>query len=488
MIGTWDPGARLDLAVIGAGAAGTSVARQVAAARPRWSIALFERTDRIGGRLRSRHLEHAAHPIELGGMRYLSSQPLISSVVREFNLATHLFDSSGGPDRTVLRGVVSAGAGDSSAGDGYDLAANERGRSASDLAARAFEALLPDYQAIDHEGYAERRATATYRGRPVTDWSISDVLSSVLSPEGHRFVVDAFGYDSGMRAFNAADLIEFLFSGGDPTEEARSPGDGMDRIPKALASAFEAAGGTVHLRAELESFEPEPDGVALRFATGEVLHAARLVLAVPVPALGLLATTSASLRAEVFSRVIDSVEPFPAMKLYLSYAEPWWRPSVAGLRTVTDLPNRKIFYFDGGAGEGSLLLGMYTDGRDVAHWVQLAGGASDGAPAPTDMLTELARVLRAVHPGVTELPEPLETALMSWGTDPHETGWHFWRSGFVSDEVLRVAPQPDPSLPVYLANEAFSRRQSWAEGALEAADAAVQLIVSQVADSRLTTR
>ena len=411
-------------------------------------------------------------------MRYLTSQPLISSVVEEFNLATHLFDSTGGPDRTVLRGVVSAGGGDPSGGDGYDLAPDERGRSANDLAARTFEAFLPGYQTLDHAGYAERRATATYRGRPVTDWSIAEVFSSVLSPEGHRFVVDAFGYDSGVRAFNAADLIEFLFSGGDPTEEARTPDEGMDRIPQALGSAFEAAGGTLHLRAELESFEPEPDGVALQFASGEVVHAARLVLAVPVPALRLLATTSASLRAEVFSHVVDSVEPFPAMKLYLSYPEPWWRPAVTGLRTVTDLPNRKIFYFDGRAGEGSVLLGMYTDGRDVEHWLPLAEGASRGAPAPAAMLTELARVLRAVHPGVTELSEPLETALMSWGSDSHETGWHFWRSRFVSDEVLRVAPHPDPSLPIYLANEAFSRRQSWVEGALEAAEAVVQLIVS----------
>ena len=66
---------------------------------------------------------------------------------------------------------------------------------------------------------------------------------------------------------------------------------------------------------------------------------------------------------------------------------------------------------------------------------------------------------------------------MWWGADPHETGWHFWRAGFVSDQVLRVAPQPDPELPIYLANEAFSRRQSWAEGALEAADAVVRRII-----------
>ena len=208
-----------------------------------------------------------------------------------------------------------------------------------------------------------------------------------------------------------------------------------------------------------------------------MVHAAQLVLALPVPAIRLLARTSAALRSDVFGRVLDSVEPFPAMKLYLSYADPWWRPSVAGLRTFTDLPNRKMFYLDAGVGERAVLLGMYTDGRDVGHWVDLAGSASDGVPAPGPMVEELTRLLREVHPDVTNVPEPLETALMSWGADPHETGWHFWRGGFVSDDVLRVAPQPDPALPIHLANEAFSRRQSWAEGALEAADAAVARIL-----------
>jgi monoamine oxidase len=43
-----------------------------------------------------------------------------------------------------------------------------------------------------------------------------------------------------------------------------------------------------------------------------------------------------------------------------------------------------------------------------------------------------------------------------------------------SDAILERAPHPDPRLPIYLANEAFSRRQSWVEGALEAADATIQ--------------
>src|SRR5262245_35968122 len=99
----------LDLAVVGGGAAGTAVADAMKRARPEWSIALFERTNRIGGRLRSAPVDGLDHPIELGGMRYLTSHPRFSGLVDAFRLPSHAFDTTGGGDRSYLRGVVAAG-------------------------------------------------------------------------------------------------------------------------------------------------------------------------------------------------------------------------------------------------------------------------------------------------------------------------------------------------------------------------------------------
>ena len=74
---------------------------------------------------------------------------------------------------------------------------------------------------------------------------------------------------------------------------------------------------------------------------------------------------------------------------------------------------------------------------------------------------------------------PLGSALMHWGRDPHEIAWQFWRAGEISDEVMKIAPQPDPKLPIYLAGEAYSNCQSWAEGALESTDAVFERLTSQ---------
>jgi monoamine oxidase len=464
----------LDLAIIGAGVAGTSVAYELARARPDWSIALFERSRRIGGRLHSVHVDGLDHPIELGGMRYITSQPRVSGLVDAFHIPTHSFDQTGGTERSFLRGVVGRGADDPDAGRGYQLSPEERGRSALDLARRAFERIVPGFDRLDHEGFRKRRATGRYLDRRLVDWSIGEARATALSPEAARFTVETFGYETGGNYFNASDHIEFLFSGGDPSAEARTPDDGMDRIPRELAAGFAGAGGAVELGHDLVSIEIEGGATNLRFANGRSVVAARTVLATPLPALDALISTSPVLGSPAFKGVLGAVRGFPAMKLYLWFERPWWRPEVPGIRTSTDLPLRKLFYFDGERGSRSALLAMYADGLDLAPWIERFDGAPAGAPASPAMLALVQDLLRAAHPATNDIPAPIGSALKYWGADAREVAWHFWRAGVVSDEILDVAPQPEPTLPVYLANEAFSRQQSWAEGALEASEAVVR--------------
>lgn len=480
----------IDLAVIGGGAAGTSVADAMQRARPNWSIALFERSNRIGGRLHSVAIDGLDHPIELGGMRFLTSHPRITSIVASLGIPTHAFDSTGGaPDRSFLRGTVGAGADDDAAGRGYDLAPDLRGRSASHLAAMAFDRIVPGFTGLDHDDHVRWRASGRFLDRRVIDWPIGEAFEAVIGAEGRQFVRDVFGYDSGPRAFCAPDFVEFLASGGDPGDQARTPDAGMDAIPRGLAARFAAGGGRIHFGHELTGVQADDGAVALTFADGRTVRAAQVVITTPVPALRLLAERSPVLRRPSFERVFASVEGFPAMKLYLWYERPWWRPAVPGARTTTDLPIRKLWYFDGIPGSHAVLLGMYADGRDVDGWTGLYEGAPPGAPAPPAMLAEVRRQLREAHPEVGEIPAPIGSALNYWGDDAHEIGWHFWRAGESSDEILDLAPQPEPQLPIYLANEAFSRRQSWVEGALEAADAVVsRLAYSRLADLRMRRR
>lgn len=477
---------RLDLAIVGAGAAGTWIADSALRARPDWSIAIFERLERIGGRLHSVHVPGVAHPIELGGMRYRTGHPLAQAVVDDLGIATRLFDVRDGPERSLLRGRIGRGPDDPDAGAAYDLGPDERGRSAAELTAEVFRRVVPEYRSMDEGGWERLRATGTYQGRALTDWSMQEAIASVLSPAAHRLLTDAFGYDSGVRPFNVADAIPYFAGTGGPTGEARVPVAGMASLPVSLAERFVARGGAVHLGTEVRRVDVVDGVPALELADGAAVRATRVVLATPVSALAVLAASSPIIDSAVHRRIRAAVELIPATKLYLWFDRPWWRHGsrpLEGIRATTDLPSRKLWYLDDRTDAPAAIVGAYTDGRETAPMVDLAGGVSNGLPAPPAMLDRVMDTLSRLHPDVDPIPRPRGSAFMHWGADPRETGWHFWRAGTVSDEVIRAARQPDPALPIFLAGEAFSRSQAWVEGAFETADAVTRQILAAAPDS-----
>jgi lysine 2-monooxygenase len=470
----------LDVAIVGAGSAGTYLADRLIQARPGWRIAIFERSTRIGGRLWSVRVDGLPHPIELGGMRYMSGHPRVQSVVDELGIETRAFDPADQPERTFLRGVMGRSPDDPDGGRGYDLPAGEAGRSASDLIRGAFLKIVPHARELDEAGWRHHRATATFSGRALTDWSIAEAVATILSPEGHRFATDAFGYDSGIRPHNAGDAIQYVMGTGYPSGRARVPVDGMDRIPRELAARFEGLGGTIRLGHDVRRVEVGEGSVLLGSANGSGVRAKRLVLTLPIPALEALADASPAINGPTWRRLYRSIEGFPATKLYCWYDRPWWRAGAdapTGLRTTTDLPNRKIFYFDEAPDRPAAILAAFTDHRHNEPIVALADGRSGGEPASSGLLEALRGWLATAHPGAA-VPAGSGSAFQHWGADPREVAWHFWRSGCNSDEMMDLAAQPDPTLPIHLCGEVFSRRGAWVEGALESADAVASRLLA----------
>jgi monoamine oxidase len=176
---------------------------------------------------------------------------------------------------------------------------------------------------------------------------------------------------------------------------------------------------------------------------------------------------------------LEAVEAWQAAKLYLWYDRAWWRDDgFRGRRTTTDLPARKLFYFDGhGAGDPSVLLAAYTDGGDVEPWRAVSDGAAAGSQAPSAMLKLVNQQLAIIHPGV-EIPDPAGSAFVHWGADPLEAGWHYWRAGARSWDVMPAVLRPDPTRSAYICGEAYSTSQAWVEGALETAAMVVGRVLS----------
>ena len=464
----------LDVAIVGAGAAGTYLAHRLIQARRDWKIAIFERLNRVGGRLWSVKVGGLAHPIELGGMRYMTGHGLVQSVIDGLAIETRPFASSDHTERSFLRGVGGGGPDDPDAGRGYELPAGESGRSATDLTRHAFLKIVPQALELDEAGWRRQRATGTFGDRRLIDWSISEAVATILSPEGHRFATDAFGYDSGINPHNAGDAIQYVMGTGYPSGEARVPVDGMDRIPRELSTQFEGLGGRVRLRHDVQRVEMgEGSVVVLHFGDGSSIRARRLVLTLPIPALQALAAASPLIDGPIWRRLFGSVEGFPGTKLYCWYDRPWWRHGLGaptGLRTTTDLPNRKVFYFDEAPDRPAAMLAAFTDARHDEPILALTEGRTGGAQMSPRLAAALRNWLTAMHPGVAVPASPVGSAFQHWGADPREIAWHFWRSNNNSDEMIELAAQPDPLLPVHVCGEVFSRHGAWVEGAVESAE------------------
>jgi len=263
--------------------------------------------------------------------------------------------------------------------------------------------------------------------------------------------------------------LPYMLGAGHPGLKAVVPEAGMDHITEVLSEGFVARGGQITLNHELLAIELDDGAQRLTFANGRTVPAKRVVLALPVPALRLLVDEAAPLRGPRMSTLLDTVDVWHASKLYLWYERPWWRDDgFGGVRTITDLAPRKAYYFDEPGDTGpQIMLAAYTDGRPTASWRQLSDGAPGGAAASAPMLAAVREHLGVMHPAVSDMPEPIGSAFMDWGADPHETGWHFWRAGARSNDVIDSIVQPDQRLAFFICGEAFSRSQAWVEGALE---------------------
>ena len=517
-----DNDAPLDVAVVGAGISGVYTAWRlrtalpVAGGGPLPTVKLFESSRRIGGRLLSlTPPEMDGIPCELGGMRFLSTHDLLTSVLRYLRLETVPMPSDQPENLAFLRGFrFRRKELKRHAALPYRLSYAEEGLDPGELlVAYALNKIIPGATEMSLEHLEEEARTAHFEGRPLYKQGFWNVLDRVLSNEGYALAMDASGYDCLTSNWNAADAIPFLLADFASAKYYKIV-PGFDAVPLRLAKAFEDAGGECRLEMTLRSiaYDRGSHRLRLRFEDGTTVSARRVVLALPRRALELLEPTGVfdpSLRhAGELRALIGSVRPIPLFKLFLCYEYPWWRTvGVHTGRSVTDLPIRQCFYWavkdseDGKAMRGrAAMLASYDDERYTTFWGGLkwdhenayrprAARGLEGPLHPVDrrpvsrqwddylppriMVEEAHRQLVEMH-GLGYAPLPYTAAFQDWQVDPYGGGVHFWKSGVRSWEVESRMLKPVADIPLFVCGEAYSRRQGWVEGALSTAEGMLQ--------------
>lgn len=516
----------LDVAIVGGGISGiysawrlltstASSASVVGSLGQPPSVGVFEASRRLGGRLLSPTPPGMPSlRAELGGMRFMSTQTLISGLIAELDLATDDLPADVPTNLAYLRDTYLRQADlANSAMVPYQLSEFEQGVSPGGLTGRALEQVIPRITTMNADELTVALETRQVNGAYLWEWGFWNLVSLALSHEGFRFAQKGMGYDTALFNWNAADTVIMNADFGADTKYFRLR-SGYESLPCTLADAVVAAGGTIQREHRLISFDTATlsdgtQGVVLVFdAPDEAgnlaeqrVEARSLILAMPRRSIELLDRTGAILGPDQHEihHWLKSVTPNPLFKAALCYHEPWWEatssapPPMSG-RAITDLPIRQCYYWGverdqptGEASDNAMLL-VYDDGQNVEFWAGFRTEKSHGAPmaggpdgrpqwsdyeAPPAMITELHRQLVEMH-GVRSAPAPYAVAWFDWGADPYGGGVNFWNPGVKSWELIPKIAHPRPELPIFIVGEAYSKAQGWVEGALETSELVLQ--------------
>lgn len=377
-------------------------------------VAIFEGSGRIGGRILSAQPPSLPHmTCEVGGMRYVSSQPIVSSLIEnELKLPRHEQAVDEPINIAYLRGKRLRSYQLSEADLlPYNLHDDEKawlmqGNPASNLIGWAVEKLLPEIQQQNMSGDVLEKYLheATIEDIPLYHYGFWNLLAKVMSNEAIEVARTTIGYDVLGLNYNAVDCIAEYFDF-TPNVKYYLLDDGYEKVPWTLQQQFEQAGGDVHLNQWLQSFDEtiladHSKGVELTFTadnqTGarSVIKARAIVLAMPKRSLELLNQTGPVMnpdRAPHVRFLMDAVAPIDLYKMFLVYYRPWWEQAfVTQGRSLTDLPVRQCYYWGvegkepgGTPGDTHALIMAYNDMLSSEFW----GGLRDQSLGPDETVT-----------------------------------------------------------------------------------------------------
>jgi len=259
-----------DVAVIGGGISGTYTAwrlRTEGASSPvledlarkrsdgKLAVAIFEYSDRIGGRLYSMTLPGVPHlPIELGGMRFLNSHTRVKSLVERYKLQFRPLPTMD-PKLTnffYLRGkhFTAADWNNPSFDPPFNMDRGERARTPGDL----LNDVVQKYYSVAHK---------------MRDKGFWNLLLAEYSEEAYHLIREASGYDTIVNNWSAAEAIPFLKADFTPGSTYLALNQGFQALPLRLAEEFENAGGQILKQRRLYSLKLLKDGrIELTFDAG----------------------------------------------------------------------------------------------------------------------------------------------------------------------------------------------------------------------------
>ncbi|MCC8380654.1 FAD-dependent oxidoreductase [Xenorhabdus sp. PB30.3] len=439
----------IDIAIVGAGVSGLYTGYRLLSGDDSdntyspTSVHIFDLNHTIGGRLLSVNLPGMDIIGELGGMRYLTSQKITTSLIENiFKLDHAPFPGSDSPNNFFyLRGQrfradiwSEMQKNDKKFKIRYFINDDIQGYSASQL----FNKIIYDVLVADpwfKENYGnlvektskydykfkislrqwdiiKKNITYIKKGSPYDKMKVKDIgfwnlIKDQVGQEGYNFLSDAGGYYSNTINWNAAESMSYMVGDFTQTDiEYRTIKNGYDQLAYALAKAYtDQNGAKLWLKNTLITFQHNNGGnrrYSLKFRnensqTDWTVHTDTIILAMPKQSLNLLDQYNFFFDKHSHPKLnknINTVIPEPSLKLLMGFEYPWWNKqfNTKSGASITDLAIRQCYYFGtDDKNSHSLFLSSYNDMRAVTFWkalIQIKDKDSIYEPCETSIVSK----------------------------------------------------------------------------------------------------
>ena len=439
-----------DLAVVGGGIAGLYCCLHAPVGM---RIALFEATDRIGGKIET--VPAGGFQAEYGAMRFDPvHQPMVGELLSNLHLETEPFPEYNSPPVRERRTK-------------YDLTADERDLNALELFTRAIGRVLgkSELMRLTQQELEELRRHGRHGDRPLWEQGLLNVLSDVLSPDAIKYIINDGSFFHVIHENpSAAGWMLTWVTMLQMSPQLRGVRGGMERITEQMLARVKGNGIEVRLHHPLLAVTPGERKVTLVFNTGE-FTADHVILAIPPYPLRAVHGLPDDIRA-----LLHAVLRLPLLKCFFVVKDPWWHEDTPN-RGIGDFPARELHYYRQGD-RGNVMV--YADRPCLNFWGRyVRPGYHDRAQINGD--PELPRAFARrmkIDPAAV-----LAYGIRDWGRAPYGGAGHLWRPGFepweVSARLEAFSLTGRGPANVHICGEAFSDFQGFMEGALRSAHSAL---------------
>jgi monoamine oxidase len=415
-----------DYIIIGSGIAGLYSAVELAKAKPRARIAVFEREKELGGRVYTfrKKVKGVKLQWEAGAGRISENHTIIHELLKRYKLS-----------------VIPIG---------HKILYKET--YTTPLEPDAFEPGIPIFMDTLNILPKDILAKNTIR-QLLTEIHGAALTEKYLLRFPYRAEVDVMRADMSLKLFSH----EFR-----RTEEYGICAEGLSSLIDAMYKDARQRGVKFYMKHEL--LEVAQEGLVRATFKEKTVEAHNCVLAVPVEALKRIGGFKAwepcrHLRMEPLLRFYGTFPKGPDGKV--------WYEAYGG-RIITATPIRYII--PGNPKDGSAHM-SYTDTQDARYWMKKIKAKGE-EEVGKEMLGEMRRLLGP------EIPEPTFVKAHSW-----RNGVTYWLPGsYDPAEISRNAftPMPESMPNVHICGESFSMRQGWMEGAVENAALLLEILLGKL--------